>query len=84
MIVGVIFLMCGFLFILIGVAGFVGFLHLGDTAGALFFGLGFAGGSLGFFAGAAGAFGVRLKSGSTSLRDAWRAVFSSGSSGEDG
>ena len=83
MIVGVVFLMCGFLFILIGVGGFVGFMHEGDAFGAWFFMVMFLGGSLGFFAGGAAAFGVRLKSGSSSLRDAWRAVFSSGSSGED-
>jgi hypothetical protein len=84
-IIGVIFLLCGFLFVLIGAGGFVGFMHEGDAFGAWFFMVMFIGGSLGFFAGGAAAFGVRLKSGAGSLREAWRAVFSSGSSaGEDG
>jgi hypothetical protein len=66
----VVFILAGLLFVLVGVAGFVGFMHEGDPFGAWFFMLMFVGGSFGFFIGAAAFFGMRIGS----LREAWRAV----------
>jgi len=79
-IAGIVFLMSGLLFVLVGVGGFVGFMHEGDAFGAWFFMLMFVGGSFGFFIGAAAAFGMRIGS----LREAWRAVLPGGGTGEPG
>lgn len=61
----------GLLFLAIAILGFVVFLSEGDAFGALFFSLGFLGGSAIWFFTAAHARGIKLGS----LSEAWRAVF---------